>query len=118
MLLSYLITDRLQFSWRWLFGAGVVFFILAIGVVSTSFSQKQREFIHLSESKVYEGIMMNMPQEKAKTVACNVYLVRERRQIVCYFQRDFTLQIAIFNDKDLGQGHSKTPSFHQIIKVK
>jgi len=37
--------------------------------------------------------------------------------IFCYFQSDFNLQIAIFDDKNLGHGGAKTPSFQQIIKV-
>jgi hypothetical protein len=37
--------------------------------------------------------------------------------IFCYFQPDFSLQIAIFDDKNLGHGGAKTPSFQQIIKV-
>lgn len=37
--------------------------------------------------------------------------------IFCYFQNDFTLQIAVFDDKNMGHGGAKTPSFQQIIKV-
>ena len=37
--------------------------------------------------------------------------------IFCYFQADLTLQIAVFDDKNLGHGGAKTPSFQQIIKV-
>lgn len=37
--------------------------------------------------------------------------------IFCYFQKDFSLQIAVFDDKNMGHGGAKTPSFQQIIKV-
>lgn len=37
--------------------------------------------------------------------------------IFCYFQPDFSLQIAVFDDKNMGHGGAKTPSFQQIIKV-
>lgn len=37
--------------------------------------------------------------------------------IFCYFQSDFSLQIAVFDDKNLGHGTAQTPSFQQIIKV-
>jgi hypothetical protein len=37
--------------------------------------------------------------------------------IFCYFQSDLSLRIAVFDDKNLGQGEAKTPSFQQIIKV-
>ena len=37
--------------------------------------------------------------------------------IFCYFQPDFSLQIAVFDDKNMGHGKAKTPSFQQNIKV-
>lgn len=37
--------------------------------------------------------------------------------IFCYFQNDHSLQIAIFDDKNQGQGSANSASFHQIIKV-
>lgn len=37
--------------------------------------------------------------------------------VFCYFKPDFSLQIAIFDDKNLGHGTAKSPSFQQIIKV-
>ncbi len=37
--------------------------------------------------------------------------------IFCYFLEDFSLQIAVFDDKNLGHGTVQSPSFQQIIKV-
>ena len=37
--------------------------------------------------------------------------------IFYYLRDDHTLQIAVFDDKNLGHGQSKTPTFQQIIKV-
>ncbi len=37
--------------------------------------------------------------------------------IFCYFLDDNSLQIAVFDDKNLGCGGAKTPTFQQIIKV-
>jgi hypothetical protein len=37
--------------------------------------------------------------------------------IFCYFRADFSLQLVIFDDKNLGHGQAKTPTFQQIIKV-
>ena len=37
--------------------------------------------------------------------------------IFCYFLEDFSLQIAVFDDKNQGLGSAKTPAFQQIIKV-
>jgi hypothetical protein len=37
--------------------------------------------------------------------------------IFCYFQDDMSLQLTIFDDKSLGHGGAKSPTFQQIIKV-
>jgi len=37
--------------------------------------------------------------------------------IFLYYEQDFSLRVLIFDDKDLGHGSSKQPSFQQIIKV-
>ena len=37
--------------------------------------------------------------------------------VFCYFQNDLSLRMAIFDDKNLGHGGAKSPSFQQIIKV-
>lgn len=37
--------------------------------------------------------------------------------IFLYFEEDFSMRVIIFDDKDLGHGSSKQPSFQQIIKV-
>ena len=37
--------------------------------------------------------------------------------IFCYFQPDFSLQLAVFDDKNMGHGRAKTPVFQQNIKV-
>lgn len=37
--------------------------------------------------------------------------------IFFYMRSDFTLQIVVFDDKNLGHGESKSPTFQQIIKV-
>lgn len=37
--------------------------------------------------------------------------------IFLYYEEDFSLRVLIFDDKDLGHGSTKQPSFQQIIKV-
>lgn len=37
--------------------------------------------------------------------------------IIFYFQKDETLRVMVFDDKDMGHGGAKNPSFQQIIKV-
>ena len=37
--------------------------------------------------------------------------------IFFYLREDYSLQIVVFDDKNMGHGESKTPTFQQIIKV-
>lgn len=88
MLFSFLIPDGKQYRLRWLFGAGAFFFIIGIGIISTSFRQSQSDFTFKDESLVYKGFIMDIPQEKPNSVAYNVFLPDANKQIVCYLQSD------------------------------
>ncbi len=88
MLLSYLIAEKYQFRFRWLFGAGAALFLIGVGIVSTAFCQQRSEFTFADEVRTYRGVVTDTPQEKPSTTAYRVYLPDENKQIVCYFQRD------------------------------
>lgn len=88
MLLSYFVPKDRQFSLRWLFGFGVIFVITGIGISATAYRQHLSAFSYSDEAGIYKGIVTDSPQEKPKTTAYRVYLPKEDRQIVCYFQRD------------------------------
>lgn len=44
-------------------------------------------------------------------------LIAFNLDVIYYFQKDDTLRILVFDDKNLGHGQTKNPSFQQIIKV-
>ncbi|MDH6309776.1 competence protein ComEC [Dysgonomonas sp. PFB1-18] len=88
MLLSYLIAEKYQFRFRWLFGAGAALFLIGMGIISTAFCQQRSEFTFVDEVRAYRGVVTDTPQEKPSTTAYRVYLPDEDKQIVCYFQRD------------------------------
>lgn len=95
ILFSYFIPERNQFRWRWLFGAGTFLFVIAVGIVSTSFRQMKSEYIFTDDVKTYQGVIINTPQEKPRTVAYKVYLPQEDKNIVCYFQKDSLLKTVL-----------------------
>ena len=59
---------------------------------------------------VFSGIEPESGNQVLRVIVFNL-------DIFCYFQQDQSLQMAVFDDKDLGHGGAKTPSFQQIIKV-
>lgn len=88
MLLSYFLPFDKQFRLRWLFGSGLFSFLIGVGMVSTSFSQEKSEFSFDDENHLYKGIVVDIPQEKPRSVAYRVYLPDVDKQMVCYFQPD------------------------------
>jgi hypothetical protein len=58
----------------------------------------------------FSGIVPEGGEEVLRVIAFNL-------DIFYYLRPDQSLQIVVFNDKDLGHGKSKTPTFQQIIKV-
>ena len=44
-------------------------------------------------------------------------LIAFNLDVLFYFQKDDSMRILVFDDKNMGHGQSKNPSFQQIIKV-
>ncbi len=57
MLGSYLIGEKYQFRFRWLFGAGICFFLTGIATESTLLRQNKSEYTFADEYKAYKGII-------------------------------------------------------------
>lgn len=82
----------------------------SFGTLMRSLEQfKERPDLILTAA-VFSGLEPSSGQNVLRIMAFNL-------DIFCYFHPDFSLQIAVFDDKDLGHGGAKTPSFQQIIKV-
>jgi hypothetical protein len=58
----------------------------------------------------FSGKVPDTDEDVLRVIAFNL-------DIFFYLRSDFTLQIVVFDDKNLGHGESKTPTFQQIIKV-
>lgn len=89
MFLSFIISEDKQFIFRWFFGIGL--FILIFGLFVTSFQYKgaESEFPFADKPIACMGVIVDIPQEKPRSLACNVrtsYPVS--RKIVIYLQKD------------------------------
>lgn len=58
----------------------------------------------------FSGTVPESGEEVLRVIAFNL-------DIFYYLRPDFTLQIVVFDDKNMGHGQSKAPTFQQIIKV-
>lgn len=82
----------------------------SLGTLMRALDQFENRPDLILTAAIFSGKEPNSEQNVLRIIAFNL-------DIFCYFHSDFTLQIAVFDDKNLGQGEAKTPTFQQIIKV-
>lgn len=113
ILFSFMIPKQKEFALRWVFGLGTFISIIGIGSASTWHRQQSVAFSFQDEVGIYRGIVEDIPQEKKRSIAYEVYLPDEDKRIVCYFQKD-SLQNEILNpgEKFIFQG--KIQSFRNF----
>jgi competence protein ComEC len=87
MLFSYFIPVSKQFSYRWVFGLGLFSFLLAAGIVSTRMRQEVSAFSFQDIHQSYQGVITDIPQEKANTFAYKLLLQEQNKTIVCYLPK-------------------------------
>ncbi|MGI6074235.1 MAG: ComEC/Rec2 family competence protein [Fermentimonas sp.] len=82
---SFIVRKELRYKLRWLFGFGV--FIILFGLVSVSFMcrDKKTQFDFNNEHEYYVGTIINIPEEKPATMACNVVLRGSRKNKVLLY---------------------------------
>lgn len=88
MLLSFFLKNKSQYSFRYLFGVGAFMCFVSIGSVSTFFRQDDARYTFPGISQVYNGTIIDLPQEKPKTVALKLVLDGAGKQIVCYLPKN------------------------------
>lgn len=89
----------------------------ALEWIKASFMTLSRALDRLAEDKsliltgaFFAGIEPESGNRVLRIIAFNL-------DLFLYLRDDSSLQIVVFNDKDLGHGKAKEPSFQQIIKV-
>ena len=89
MAVSFFVPERKQFSFRWLFGAGL--FIFVFGLFSFLLRQKMEEsqWRFADKPTVCIGTVVDVPREKPRSFACNVKISYPvSRKIVAYLQKE------------------------------
>jgi hypothetical protein len=80
------------------------------GTLSRALTNLKSNREQILTAACFSGTVPESGEEVLRVMAFNL-------DIFYYFRPDFTLHIVIFDDKNLGHGQSKTPTFQQIIKV-
>ncbi|MDR1518507.1 MAG: ComEC family competence protein [Dysgonamonadaceae bacterium] len=88
MLLSLLLHRDKRFAFRWLFGAGLMCFLFGFTLISYRYHTRQASFSFPEGETEYVAVVTDIPQEKPRSVACNVRVTYPvRKKAVVYFQQ-------------------------------
>jgi hypothetical protein len=82
----------------------------SFGTLSRALKKVRNEEGMILTAAFFSGLEPSTQEKVLRLIAFNL-------DIIFYFQKDDSLRILIFDDKNLGQGQAKNPSFQQIIKV-
>lgn len=92
ILFSYLVPKFKVLGQQFLFGYGVCFVLLGIGIVSTMLRQQMSALTFPDVSETYTGTVIDLPQEKPSSFAYKVKLKDSDKLIVCYLSKQDTLR--------------------------
>jgi hypothetical protein len=82
----------------------------SFGTIMRALDQFQNRSDLILTAAFFSGLGPGMQTKVLRLLVFNL-------DIFCYFLEDFSLQLVVFDDKNLGLGSAKSPSFQQIIKV-
>jgi competence protein ComEC len=90
MLISFFILKKKQYNLRWIFGSGLFIFLISL----TNFqyhSQEARSTLDYHENNTWKyniGTIINIPEIKPRSVACNLKLsAPSNNKVVLYFEQ-------------------------------
>lgn len=107
-----------SFRLRWLSGMGIISFLLATGMGLTSFYINSAHYYWSGESKVYKAVLTEKPQEKLKSILCNVTIIEcvdslgvrsVDKKILLYLSKDSLSKSLKVGDEVLFYGKVSSP---------
>lgn len=82
----------------------------SFGTLSRALKKIKNEEGMLLTAAFFSGLEPATNEKVLRLIAFNL-------DVIFYFQKDDSLRVLVFDDKNLGHGQTKNPSFQQIIKV-
>jgi hypothetical protein len=82
----------------------------SFGTLSRALKQMKNDQNYIVTAAFFSGEEPETGDRVLRLIAFNL-------DIIFYFQKDDSLRILVFDDKNMGHGQSRNPSFQQIIKV-
>ena len=75
-----------SYAGRWLFGAGVSFFMFLVGIVLTGIAWKEVTMAWNPSKQIYKGVLVESTVEKTKTYQCRVRTMD--KEVLLYLSKD------------------------------
>lgn len=89
MTLSYFVSSKKNFRLRWLFGVGLFVFVFGLFAGTFQLRNEQVAFAFPDKTAVYIGTVLDIPQEKPRSFACNVKITYPvSKKVVVYLQKE------------------------------
>lgn len=100
--ISFVLSRKNSFAYRWIFGAGLAVFLFGFTITSYRYQTRQAAFNFPETETTYVAIVNEIPQEKPRSIACNVKIVYPvKKKAVVYFQPSDESSLISVGDKIL-----------------
>ncbi len=94
MIFSFFVSKEKEFSLRWIFGLGLHIFIFGFISAVFQFHDRNSTYNFPEQEHIYMGYVLDIPQEKPRSVACNIRLkYPENKKIIVYLQKTDNSQL-------------------------
>lgn len=90
IILSYFIKpDKKEFTYRWIFGVGLFIFLFGLFAVLFRHKKVETEFSFADKPIACIGTVVDIPQEKPRSFACNVKITYPvNKKVIVYLQKE------------------------------
>ena len=86
---SFFFNKRKVYSHRWIFGSGILLFLFTLSTQYYQYRLEQVSFDFPKGKTTYIGEVMDLPQQKTRSVACEVHLTYPiDKKVMLYFEPD------------------------------
>ncbi|MDD2244032.1 MAG: ComEC/Rec2 family competence protein [Dysgonamonadaceae bacterium] len=87
--ISFFVKRQFEFELRWIFGAGSFLFIFFLFCLSFQYRENNSTCTFSNNEDLYLGYVIDIPEQKSKTIACNFRLIYpEEKKVVLYLEKD------------------------------
>ena len=89
ILISFFVAKKKNYAFRWLFGSGFMLFLFSLSTQYYQYRFEQVSHQFLQEPVSYIGEVLDLPQQKPRSVACEVQLIYPvSKKIMLYIEAD------------------------------